>query len=41
MQAAEDAVNGFIIDPVNRFVSRLPWPLSYINNPFPRACFTG
>jgi hypothetical protein len=41
MQAAEDAVNGFIVDPINFALSRLPWPLSYLGKILPRACFTG
>ena len=41
LQSVEDAVNGFIIDPINTFLDNLPWPLDFIGRPLPRACFTG
>ena len=41
LQATEDSINGFIIDPINKFVDRLPWPLNNVKGPLRRACFTG
>ena len=38
---ADDAINGVVIDPVNNFLEGLPWPLSFIGRPFPRACISG
>jgi hypothetical protein len=29
LQAAQDALNGLIVDPINAVLSSLPWPLSY------------
>jgi len=41
MTAAEDTLNGLIIDPINFVLSSLPWPLSYLGSILPRACLTG
>ena len=41
LKSAEEAVNGFIVDPINAIFDRLPWPLNKLGRPIPRACFTG
>lgn len=41
LQSVEDAINGFIVDPINAIFDRLPWPLNKLGRPIPRACFTG